>query len=165
MSNLKETKLYEIIQATEKEHISEIKTLFLEYSNWLGELFCFQGFEEELASLPGKYASPSGRLYLVFSDGKSAGCIGIRKIDDEVCEMKRLYVRPEARGLGIGKKLVDLVVSDAKQIGYKKMLLDTLPHKMQQAQKLYRDAGFYGIDAYYANPIKGVMYMELDLTK
>ena len=163
--NLKETKLYKIIQASGKEHINEVKTLFLEYANWLGFSFCFLGFDEELASLPGKYAQPEGRLYLAKSNNIFAGCIGLRKIADGICEMKRLYVKPEARGLGIGKKLVELVISDAKNIGYKKMRLDTLAEKMKEAQKLYKSSGFYEIEAYYNNPIEGVVYMELDLTK
>ena len=156
---------YEIIQAETKSEMEYVKALFLEYSNWLGDCFCFQGFEEELASLPGKYAPPNGRLYLVVSEGKYVGCIGIRRIEKGICEMKRLYVRPQARGLGIGKKLVDLVIADAKNEGYEKMRLDTLPEKMLGAQKIYKSVGFHKIDAYYANPIEGVMYMELDLTK
>lgn len=155
--------MYEIIQVTTKAHINESKTLFLEYSNWLGELFCFQGFDEELAALPGKYAPPEGRLYLVISRGAPAGCIAMRKIADGICEMKRLYLRPGARGLGIGKKLVELVISDAKNIGYNKMRLDTLPDKMKEAQKLYKSTGFYEIKPYYNNPIEGVVYMELEL--
>jgi len=163
--NLKETILYEIIPASSPQQISEVKSLFLEYADWLGFSFCFQGFEEELATLPGKYAPPQGRLYLVVIDHKSAGCIGIRKIAERICEMKRLYVKPEARGLGIGKKLVELVINDAKNIGYKKMRLDTIAEKMKEAQKLYKSSGFYEIQPYYYNPIEGVVYMELDLTK
>ncbi|MCI0450368.1 MAG: GNAT family N-acetyltransferase [Chlorobi bacterium] len=156
--------MYEIVPAVSPQQISEIKSLFLEYSNWLGNSFCFQGFDEELATLPGKYAPPEGRLYIAAIDGESTGCIGLRKIGDGICEMKRLYVRQNARGLGIGKKLVEMVINDAKNIGYKKMRLDTIAEKMIEAQKIYRSAGFYEIQPYYNNPIEGVVYMELDLT-
>jgi ribosomal protein S18 acetylase RimI-like enzyme len=103
-------------------------------------------------------------MYIAVVDGESAGCIGLRKIGNGICEMKRLYVRKNARGLGIGKKLVEMVINDAKKIGYKKMRLDTLPDKMKEAQKIYKSWGFYEIEPYYYNPIDGVMYMELDLS-
>lgn len=156
--------MYEIIPASTPEELNEIKLLFLEYARWLSFSLCFQDFDDELADLPGKYAPPDGRLYLVKSGNKYAGCIGLRKIADDICEMKRLYVRPEFRGESIGKKLAEIVIKDGKQIGYKKMRLDTIGEKMREAGKLYESLGFYEIEPYYENPEEGVVYMELDLS-
>src|SRR4030095_10252373 len=108
------TAAYEIIEAKLPVEIKAARELFIEYSEWLNVSLCFQNFDDELATLPGKYASPEGRLYLVKSEGKYMGCIAIRKIEESICEMKRLYLQPDLRGLGLGKKLVDLVIQDAK---------------------------------------------------
>ena len=151
-----------IIQATEKNQISSVKELFLEYAESLNFKLCFQDFDKELESLPGDYSPPDGRLYIALYENKPVGCIALRKFMDSVCEMKRLYVRPQFRGNNIGKKLVELLIEDARKIGYKKMVLDTVP-SMQTAQKLYRSFGFCEIKPYRINPVKGAKYMELKL--
>ncbi len=137
--------------------------LFREYEEWLGLNLCFQGFEAELAELPGKYAPPDGRLYLAYSDDVLAGCIAMRKLEDNICEMKRLYVRDEFRGQKIGVQLIERVVADSREIGYKKMRLDTYPAKMEKAVSLYESHGFRQIEPYYENPHEGVLFMELSL--
>lgn len=156
--------MYEIIKATSEEHINAVRELFLEYAKWLDFPLCFQGFDEELAGLPGKYAPPDGRLYLVLEDGKYGGCIGLRKFDEGICEMKRLYVRPEFRGKRIGDALIEKVILEAKKICYKKMRLDTIKERMQQAVSLYEKHGFVEIEAYYENPNPHTLYMELKLS-
>ena len=152
------------IRAIEGEDdIATAKGLFREYEKWLGMDLCFQSFEEELATLPGKYAPPDGRLYLAFVDEKPAGCIALRKLEDGICEMKRLYLNDSARGLGIGKALIEKLIADARAIGYKKMRLDTYPPKMGKAVSLYAGYGFHQITPYYDNPHSDVLFMELDL--
>ncbi len=136
------------------------RLLFREYEAWLGLDLCFQGFEEELESLPGRYAEPDGRLLLAYSDNSLAGCAALRKLEAGVCEMKRLYVRDKFRGQQIGLRLTERLIEDARQIGYKKMRLDTYPAKMAKAVKLYESHGFYLIPAYYKNPYDGVLFME-----
>lgn len=155
--------MYEIKEVKTQKDIKAIQSLFLEYASWLDFPLCFQGFDKELATLPGKYSVPEGRLYLVTADGKDAGCIGLRKFSDGVCEMKRLYVRPDYRGTGIGKALVERIIEDAKAIGYQKMRLDTIKEKMGKAVEIYKEHGFIEIDAYYENPNPHTLYMELDL--
>ncbi|MBX3244218.1 MAG: GNAT family N-acetyltransferase [Acidobacteria bacterium] len=139
------------------------RDLFVEYAEWLGFDLCFQGFDRELSELPGKYAEPNGRLYLAYLNGEPVGCIGLRPIGNDICEMKRLYLRPEARGAGLGKMLIERLIKDAREIGYKAMRLDTYPPKMAAAVKLYRAYGFKEIEAYYDNPYEGVLFMELSL--
>ena len=124
---------------------------------------CFQSFDEEMANLPGRYAPPAGRLYLARADGETVGCIALRKIDEGICEMKRLYLRGSARGKGVGVALIEKIISDAREIGYEKMRLDTYPPKMGKAVSLYEAHGFYEIPPYYHNPHQGVLFMELDL--
>jgi ribosomal protein S18 acetylase RimI-like enzyme len=157
------TDSYTIIEAVSTVEIKAIKELFIEYSEWMGDCFCFQDFDEELATLPGKYASPEGRLYLLMHDNNYVGCIALRKLEDGVSEMKRLYIKPEHRGAGLGKKLVQLLIEDAKKIGYEKMRLDTIRERMTNAVDIYEKHGFRKIEAYYHNPISDVLYMELDL--
>jgi ribosomal protein S18 acetylase RimI-like enzyme len=145
------------------DDIETIRSLFIEYQQWLNVSLCFQGFDKELATLPGKYAPPSGRLYLALSDGAVCGCIALRPMEETgVCEMKRLYVREAFRGQGIGRMLTEKVVADAKGIGYVTMRLDTL-QQMESARGLYRQLGFTDIPAYYSNPIDDVVYLELSL--
>ena len=153
-----------IIQAETTAQIEDARRLFREYEAWLDVDLCFQSFEDELKKLPGKYAAPTGRLFLAFADEKIAGCVALRKIDDEICEMKRLYLREEFRGAGLGKKLIERLIEEAREIGYKKMRLDTLPGKMPRAVKLYESYGFQKIKPYYDNPHKETIFMELVLT-
>jgi putative acetyltransferase len=153
----------EITLAKSAKQIEEARTLFREYEAWLGMSLCFQSFEEEVAGLPGKYAPPIGRLYLAYVDGEPAGCIALRKLEPGVCEMKRLYLRESARGLGLGVRLIEQVIADAQEIGYAKMRLDTYPPKMGKAVSLYEAHGFYEIPPYYDNPHAGVLYMEKTL--
>ena len=152
-----------ISQAQTTEEIETVRKIFREYETWLGLDLCFQGFEGELASLPGKYALPDGRLFLAYAEGDLAGCAALRKLEPGVCEMKRLFVRDEFRGLGIGRLLIDALISAAEDIGYDKLLLDTHPAKMGKAVDLYRSYGFTEIPAYYNNPYEGVLFMELSL--
>jgi ribosomal protein S18 acetylase RimI-like enzyme len=136
----------------------------LEYSQQLGVDLCFQNFQAELEGLPGAYASPTGRLLLAMVDDEVAGCIALRKLDDETCEMKRLYVRSNFRGHGLGRKLAERILKEARAIGYSRMLLDTLPGVMNSAIALYRTLGFIETAPYYFNPVEGTLYMQLDLT-
>lgn len=152
-----------VYEAISIQHFEEAKLLFVEYAQSLDFDLCFQGFEEELAALPGKYSPPDGFILLAKSDNRLAGCIALKKLDDGICEMKRLYVRPQFRGLGIGKLLCDKLLKKARFIGYKIMRLDTIAQKMKSAINLYESYGFYEIPAYYDNPQDGVIYMELKL--
>ena len=149
-----------IIQAESPEQIEETRRLFREYEAWLGVDLCFQSFEAELADLPGKYASPTGRLFLALVDEKIAGCIALRKLDEETCEMKRLFVRENFRKFGLGRKLIEKIIAEAKYVGYKRMRLDTLPDKMPKAVELYRSYGFQEVAPYYENPHKETLFME-----
>jgi len=151
-----------IIQVANKNQIETAKELFLEYARSLDFELCFQDFNKELADLPGDYAPPHGRLFLAEFNNKTAGCIALRKFKDGICEMKRLYVKPQFRGHNIGKMLVELLIKEALTIGYKKMVLDTVP-AMQTAQKLYKIFGFKEIKPYRINPVEGAVFMELVL--
>ena len=153
----------EITQAISAKHIADARALFRDYEAWLGMSLCFQSFEEEVAGLPGKYAPPSGRLYIAYLDGAPAGCIALRPIEPGVCEMKRLFLREAARGCGLGVRLIERLIADAREIGYAKMRLDTYPPKMGNAVSLYEAHGFHEIPAYYDNPHDGVLYMEKTL--
>jgi ribosomal protein S18 acetylase RimI-like enzyme len=140
--------------------------LFRAYEAAIETDLCFQGFAEELAGLPGKYAPPAGELFIARSgDGAPIGCIALRPVEPEgSCEMKRLYVAPEGRGSGLGKALLRAVIDEARRIGYREMRLDTLP-SMTTAQAMYREAGFRPIDPYYETPVGGTVFMALDLTE
>jgi putative acetyltransferase len=155
--------MIEIIQAETSEQIETARKLFREYEAWFGMNLCFQNFDEEVANLPGKYAAPEGRLFLAFSDGKIAGCIALRKLEDGICEMKRLFVKDEFRGQKIGIKLIEKLFEEARNIGYEKMRLDTFPSKMGKAVSLYESYGFREIAPYYHNPYGETLFMELDL--
>lgn len=152
-----------IIHAESASEIEQARSLFREYESWLGLDLCFQGFEKELAELPGRYAKPAGRLYLAHSDRELAGCIALRKLDGDACEMKRLFVRGSFRGQGIGNLLIKKLINDACEIGYKRMRLDTFPPKMGKAVRLYESHGFRNIEPYYDNPHSGVLFMEMSL--
>jgi putative acetyltransferase len=152
-----------LIQAQSAEQVSRARELFEEYAAGLGINLCFQNFDKELAELPGPYLPPSGRLFLAFKVDLAAGCVALRKIGDGVCEMKRLYVRPEFRGTGLGRRLAETVIEAAREIGYGRMRLDTLPGKMDRAIAMYRSLGFKEIEPYYNNPVEGAAFMELIL--
>lgn len=156
--------MLKIINAETKEEISLIRELFLEYAKSLHFDLCFQSFDEELANLPGAYAPPSGVLFIAYWNNEAAGCIALRKLENKICEMKRLYVKKNFRGKNIGKVLTDELIAKAVQLGYEKMRLDTVP-SMQTAQKLYRELGFYEIPPYRENPVEGAICMELDLKR
>jgi ribosomal protein S18 acetylase RimI-like enzyme len=160
----KATNDFSLTEAETAGDVNEAHTLFEEYAAGVGISLCFQNFDQELANLPGDYASPSGRLLLARLEGEVAGCIALRKLDDKTCEMKRLYLRPEFRGKGLGAKMVHALLDEAKQIGYSKVRLDTLPGRMDEAIGLYRSIGFKEIPAYYDTPFGDTLYMELDLT-
>jgi len=139
-----------------------VRRLFAEYQAALGVDLCFQGFAEELATLPGHYARPGGRLLLAVHGATALGVIALRPQRGGDCEMKRLYVRPEGRGRGLGRMLAQAVIGEAREAGYERILLDTLPG-MKEAQALYRSLGFKEIAPYYPNPIEGAAYMALPL--
>jgi ribosomal protein S18 acetylase RimI-like enzyme len=151
-----------IVHATTEEHYEAVRKLFLEYADSLGFDLEFQDFSRELATLPGQYASPQGCILLAKDSEQVIGCVALRPLEDGICEMKRLYVVPEYRGRGIGRDLAQMVVNEAREIGYKKMRLDTI-ESMQEARTLYSSLGFYAIEAYRYNPIEFTSYMELDL--
>jgi GNAT superfamily N-acetyltransferase len=153
----------EIQLARSESDIAAVRAIFREYESWLGLDLCFQGFEEELRDLPGKYASPAGRLYLAKAKDEVAGCIALRPLDSNICEMKRLFVRDRFRGMQIGKLLIERLIEDARMIGYGAMRLDTFPPKMGKAVRLYESYSFREIGAYYNNPNEGVLFMELNL--
>jgi GNAT superfamily N-acetyltransferase len=152
-----------IVQATTDYELESARLLFREYETWLGISLCFQDFEDEVANLPGMYAPPQGRLFLAYVDDELAGCIGLRKLEDGICEMKRLFLRENARGRGLGNTLIEKLIDDARTIGYQRMRLDTYPPKMGKAVSLYESHGFRPIESYYNNPHDGVLFMELDL--
>ena len=152
-----------ILPVTTEAEIKTTRELFVEYGQSLGFSLCFQSFDQEYASLPGKYAPPRGRLLLAEVDGKPAGCVALRPLETGVCEMKRLYVRPEFRGLKLGRKLAETIIDEAKLIGYQVMRLDTIEDKMAAAVALYRALGFHEIGAYTANPVPGAIFLEIDL--
>jgi ribosomal protein S18 acetylase RimI-like enzyme len=138
--------------------------LFEEYAASLDVSLCFQGFDEELSSLPGAYAPPRGRLLLACRDDESAGCVALRPLEPDTCEMKRLYVRPAYRSSGVGRLLAERLIHEAATAGYRRMRLDTLP-TMEAALALYRRLGFREIAPYTANPVKGAVFLELQLNR
>ena len=157
----------EIVPAYKRRE--EICILFSEYTNMLIEndesfkkYLDIQNYDKEIEHLETKYGIPDGRLYLIYCDDELAGCIGLRKIDDQTCEMKRLYIRPEFRGKKLGNVLVEKIIADAREIGYSYMLLDTLPF-LQSAIHIYKKFGFYEIESYNDSPMAASIYMKLDL--
>lgn len=151
------------VTANQAADIEAARALMREYADWLAIDLATQNFEQELASLPGRYAPPSGRLLLARAGDVPAGCVALRDLGDGVSEMKRLWVRPAFQARGLGRLLVERIVAEARQIGYERMRLDTLPRRMPAAGRLYRAFGFRPIEKYYDNPIAGVEYMELRL--
>ena len=152
----------DIVRATSAEQIATARMLFKEYEASLGIELTFQGFAREVAELPGAYAPPAGRLFLATDGTEPAGCVALRPLGDGVCEMKRLYVRPTARGTRLGRRLTETVIREARAIGYTRMRLDTLP-SMKEAFALYKTIGFREIPPYCENPIVGTHFMELSL--
>ena len=155
---------FRIAPAQGAADIAVVRDLFREYADGLGVSLDFQGFDEELATLPGTYAPPAGRLLLARRGDDVAGCVGLRPFDDERGEMKRLYLRPRFRGTGLGRRLAEAVIAEARAAGYRSLVLDSLA-TMQAARGLYDSLGFRAIPAYYDNPLPGVLYAALDLAR
>jgi len=153
----------QIVPANSPAQLDEVRKLLLEYwENRKLEMYVFN-FDQELAGLPGAYAPPDGRLFLAQWEDQPAGCVALRKLEPEICEMKRLYLSPKFRGKGIGRVLAEFIINEARSIGYKKMRLDTIQSNMQEAIALYRQLGFNEIAPYRVNPLPGVVFMELVL--
>jgi len=150
-------------QAESPAQIAQARELFLEYAQSLGFSLCFQNFDKELEGLPGGYAPPEGRLLLAEYEGQLAGCVALHKLEPRICEMKRLYLRPKFRGNGLGRVLAERIITEARQIGYQRMRLDTVEPVMKDAVAMYHKFGFKEIAPYRPNPIAGAMYMELKL--
>jgi GNAT superfamily N-acetyltransferase len=156
--------LLSIREATKKSDVEVARKLFQEYADSFESRLCFQGFDEELAGLPGEYARPGGRLLLAFQGPAAAGCVALRPLEQGTCEMKRLFVRPAYRNSGVGRVLVDRIIQEAGTCGYRRMRLDSLPH-MKPALQLYRRLGFEPIAPYTMNPIPGAVFLELQLER
>jgi GNAT superfamily N-acetyltransferase len=156
-------KVLTFAQAETPTQIARARELFLEYAQSLGFSLCFQSFDQELANLPGDYAPPEGRLLLAEYEHQLAGCVALHELEVEVCEMKRLYLRPQFRGKGLGHAFAERIIAEARHIGYRRMRLDTVEPVMKDAVAMYRKLGFKEIAPYRANPVAGAMYMELEL--
>jgi putative acetyltransferase len=153
-----------LVEVGTAEQVNAAREIFREYGESLGFSLCFDTFEQEMAGLPGAYARPSGRLILVAVTDLPAGCIALHDLGDGVCEMKRLFVRKQFRGLGLGRRLIERLIAEARDIGYRKMRLDTIEEKMTAAVTLYRMLGFREIPPYNEKPVPGALSLELDLT-
>ena len=153
---------FAVAEALDAQSIEACRALFREYEKGLAVSLCFQHFDEELASLPGLYARPRGRLLLARVAGEPAACVALRPLGERDAEMKRLYVRPEARGMGLGRMLAECVIDEARALGYATLKLDTLPG-MKAAQHMYADLGFVDCAPYNDNPVAGVRFMSLVL--
>lgn len=157
------TKAYSIIPVRLEDDLAVTKDLFYEYTTWLNIDLNFQSFAAEMATFPGKYTPPTGELLLAkSSQGAPIGCVALRGLAQNICEMKRLFVKDSAKGLGVGKSLVQAVIDSARNLGYKYMRLDSLP-SMGAALKLYRSMGFVEVAAYYETPLADTVFLELDL--
>jgi putative acetyltransferase len=154
---------FSFVQAESAPQIAQARELFLEYAQSLGFSLCFQNFDQELARLPGDYAPPTGRLLLAEQQGQLAGCVALHRLGSDICEMKRLYLRPSFRGRGLGRGLADRIIAEAREIGYSRMRLDTVEPVMKDAVAMYRKIGFQEIAPYCTNPIAGALYLELEL--
>jgi putative acetyltransferase len=154
--------MIQIVHAASQEQIGSVRELFIEYAHSLNVDLCFENLDKEVNELPGVYALPHGSLLLAADGTRIAGCVALKKVDDRLCEMKRLYVRAEFRGKGIGKKLAMHIADEARKIGYGRLRLDTLP-SMKEAIALYRSIGFEEIPAYRDIPVPGALFMQLML--
>ena len=154
---------YTLVEGSAPHHYEMAGVLFREYAAQLGVDLCFQDFASELNQLPAMYGKPTGCLFLVMRGDRPVGCGALRRLSDGVCEMKRLYIRSEARGANLGRRVAKRLLERAAALGYETMRLDTLVH-MSAAQNLYRSLGFREIAAYYSNPLANSVYMELSLT-
>jgi GNAT superfamily N-acetyltransferase len=153
-----------IVDASSGDALLQVRSLLEEYAGSVGIDLCFPGFAGELATLPGHYEPPRGRLLLAHWNGDPAACVALRPLENGICEMKRLYVRPAHRGLGLGRILVERIISEAGQAGYSSMRLDSLP-SMKAALQLYRRLGFRDIPRYGENPVPGARFLELPLVR
>lgn len=152
----------EIRQALSEEEFSEAKRLLQEYADWLNYDFCYRNIGKEIDEFPGEYGPPGGKFFLAYVGDKVAASVAVRRWEGNVCEMKRLFVRPEFRGKGIGKKLAKLIIDEAGKMGYRSMRLDTLPN-MTEAIELYKSLGFQEVDKYRESPTDDAFYFELKL--
>lgn len=152
-----------MVAASSPAQIAQTRELFLEYAASLGFSLCFQNFDAELAGLPGDYAPPEGRLLLTEWEGQLAGCGALHKLEADICEMKRLYLRPQFRGKGLGRTMAERLIAEAREMGYRRMRLDTVGPVMKDAVAMYRRLGFKEIAPYRENPMAGTLYMELEL--
>ena len=155
--------MIEIIPARSAAEIESVRHLFREYSELVAEALCFQGFDEELAGLPGAYVPPGGALLLARGPDGDAGCVALRRLNADDCEMKRLYVRPGHRGTGLGRRLTEAILGEARRSGYRRIVLDTLP-KLREAITMYRGMGFRESAPYLACPTPGAICFELRLS-
>ena len=153
-----------VLSASDTTELEQVRQFFRHYAAWLGVDLSYQGFGDEVANLPGAYGEADGRLFFAEVDGRPAGCVGIRRFSEGVCEVKRLYVDPDLRGQGLGRKLALAAIKAAQALGYRRILLDTLP-TMRIAVKLYRELGFTEAPAYYPTPVEGTIFLTLDLAK
>lgn len=144
------------------DELDKVRTLFTEYTAMLGLDLAFQNYKDEFDGLPGSYGMPRGRLYIADYGGELAGCVALRPHGENDCEMKRLFVRPQFRGLQIGKALAEKIIIDARDIGYNYMVLDTIP-SLESAIRLYKGLGFYETEPYCFNPVEGALFLRLDL--
>ncbi len=152
----------DIVLATTPDDIEHCRRLFRDYATWLNVDLCFQDFEGELAALPGTYTPPRGRLLLAKAGADIAGCVGLRPLESNICEMKRLWVEPGFEGRGIGRMLAEAIVDAGRKLGYKAMRLDTFPERLKAAGHIYKTLGFKMIPSYYDNPHGGVVMFELE---
>jgi len=153
---------FQLVHATQPERVEQARELVLEYVASLGIDLDFQDFEAEMREFPGDYAAPDGSLLLAVDEQGPAGCVGVRKLEPGICEMKRLYIRPRCRGQGLGERLARAIIEEARTLGYTAMRLDTLD-TMHPAIRLYRGLGFQPTAPYYRNPLRGALFFELKL--
>lgn len=164
-SSYTDTKRFQVEPVRNDNDLQAVVTLFYEYVAWLDLDLAFQGFDAEMQAMPGKYAPPTGKLLLARNaEGSAVGCVALRPQGQDICEMKRLWVRDIAKGSGLGKELVKAIIKAGQDLGYQRMRLDTLP-RMKAAVSMYRSFGFVEIPAYYQTPLEGTHFLELDLTK